>query len=62
MATQANKSTDFPIEVGDKGLGYNKPQKMGRKLWGPMWSCRSWRSPSPSFSASSAPRHIGRGV
>ncbi len=37
MATQANKSTDFPIEVSDKGLGYNKPQKMGRKLWAPMW-------------------------
>ncbi|MCH8984969.1 MAG: hypothetical protein IH943_12880 [Acidobacteria bacterium] len=37
MATQANKSTDFPIEVSYKGLGYNKPQKMGRKLWAPMW-------------------------
>ena len=37
MATQANKSTNFPIEVSDKGLGYNKPQKMGRKLWAPMW-------------------------
>ena len=37
MATQANKSTDFPIEVSDKGLGYNKPQQLGRKLCAPMW-------------------------
>ena len=37
MATQTNKSTDFPIDVSTKGLGYNKPQQMGRRLWAPMW-------------------------
>jgi hypothetical protein len=37
MATQTDSTTDFPIDVSDKGLGYNKPQRMGRKLWGPMW-------------------------
>ena len=36
MATQT-KSTDFPIEVTTKGPGYNGPQKMGRKLYLPMW-------------------------
>jgi hypothetical protein len=30
-------SNDFAIDVSKKGLGYNKPQRMGRKLWGPMW-------------------------
>ncbi len=33
----ASKSTDFAIEVSGRGLGYNLPQKMGRKLWAPMW-------------------------
>ena len=37
MTTRTNTSSDFPIEVSDKGLGYNKPQQMGRKLWAPMW-------------------------
>lgn len=30
-------STDFPIRVTDRGLGYNRPQRLGRALWGPMW-------------------------
>lgn len=34
MATK----TAFDIEVSDKGLGYNKPQKMGRALWAPMFA------------------------
>ena len=25
-------SNDFAIDVSKKGLGYNKPQQMGRKL------------------------------
>ncbi|MEE9177779.1 MAG: hypothetical protein V3U46_05075 [Acidimicrobiia bacterium] len=37
MATSTTTSSDFPIDVSNKGLGYNKPQQMGRKLWGPMW-------------------------
>jgi hypothetical protein len=37
MATRTNSSADFAIDVSDKGLGYNKPQQMGRKLWAPMW-------------------------
>lgn len=35
--TTATTSKDFDIEVTKIGLGYNKPQQMGRKLWGPMW-------------------------
>jgi len=30
-------SNDFAIEVSEHGLGYNKPQRMGRRLWAPMW-------------------------
>ena len=37
MSDNATTSSDFAIEVSDQGLGYNKPQQMGRKLWGPMW-------------------------
>ena len=37
MSDNATASSDFTIEVSDKGLGYNKPQQMGRKLWAPMW-------------------------
>ena len=37
MATRTNSSADFAIDVSDKGLGYNKPQQMGRRLWAPMW-------------------------
>ena len=36
MSTQT-KSTDFKVEVNDKSPGYNAPQKMGRRLWAPMW-------------------------
>lgn len=32
------KSSDFRVEVSDRGPGYNAPQKMGRKLWAPMWA------------------------
>lgn len=38
MSDNATASSDFAIEVSDKGLGYNKPQQMGRKLWAPMWA------------------------
>ncbi len=37
MTTKAINSSDFSIEVSDRGLDYNRPQKMGRSLWGPMW-------------------------
>ena len=37
MSDNATASSDFAIEVSDHGLGYNKPQQMGRKLWAPMW-------------------------
>lgn len=30
-------SSDFACDVSDRGLGYNKTQQMGRKLWAPMW-------------------------
>jgi len=30
-------SNDFAIEVSRESPGYNKPQRMGRRLWGPMW-------------------------
>ena len=37
MASTTTTSSDFAIDVSNKGLGYNKPQQMGRKLWAPMW-------------------------
>ena len=38
MSTRtATRSSDFPIQVSVHGLGYNRPQKLGRKLWAPMW-------------------------
>ena len=30
--------TDFDVEVSTHGLGYNKPQQMGNKLWLPMFA------------------------
>ena len=33
----ATTSSDFNVTVSDKGLGYNRPQKLGRRLWVPMW-------------------------
>ena len=30
--------TEFTYAATDKGPGYNKPQKMGRKLWAPMFA------------------------
>ena len=35
--TTTVSSSDFACDVSDRGLGYNKPQEMGRKLWAPMW-------------------------
>ena len=71
MSDNATASSDFAIEVSDHGLGYNKPQQMGRKLWAPVWGmaimafpCRSARklrgrsgSPSSRRSATSATPH-----
>ena len=37
MTSSTTTSSDFAIDVSTKGLGYNKPQQMGRKLWAPMW-------------------------
>ena len=37
MTSSTTTPSDFAIDVSTKGLGYNKPQKMGRKLWAPMW-------------------------
>lgn len=36
MATET-KSTDFKVEVTNEGPDYNAAQRMGRKLWAPMW-------------------------
>lgn len=36
MATET-KSSDFNVEVSKTSPGYNAPQKMGRRLWAPMW-------------------------
>ena len=33
-----SKTNTLNYEVSDKGLGYNKPQLMGRKLWAPMFA------------------------
>lgn len=33
----AAAKTEFAYETSTKGLGYNKPQTMGRKLWAPMF-------------------------
>lgn len=30
-------STDFAVEVFESNPGYNRPQKLGRALWAPMW-------------------------
>ena len=37
MTSSTTTSSDFAIDVSTKGLGYNRPQQMGRKLWAPMW-------------------------
>ena len=38
MTTQiATSSRDFAVTVTDHGLDYNAPQKLGRRLWAPMW-------------------------
>jgi len=37
MASSTTTSSSFAIDISDKGLDYNKPQQMGRKLWAPMW-------------------------
>ncbi len=31
-------NTEFDVEVSTHGLGYNKPQTMGNKLWLPMFA------------------------
>lgn len=36
MATET-MSSDFAVEVTQTEPGYNTPQKMGRRLWAPMW-------------------------
>ena len=36
MTTTLNKS-EFNVNVTDQSPGYNLPQKMGRRLWAPMW-------------------------
>ncbi len=28
---------DFDVEVADRAPGFNRPQRMGRALWAPMW-------------------------
>lgn len=35
--TTRTQSADFDIEITKEGTGYNRPQKMGRRLWTPMW-------------------------
>lgn len=30
--------TEFDVQVSTRGLGYNKPQKMGNKMWLPMFA------------------------
>ena len=36
-AKTETRSQDFPVAVSDHSLGFNAPQKMGAKLWAPMW-------------------------
>ena len=33
--TTATRTTDFQVDITDRGLGYNLPQKMGNRLWLP---------------------------
>ncbi len=35
--TTVTKSTDFKVEVTDKVPDYNAAQRIGRRLWAPMW-------------------------
>lgn len=37
MATITKSPTNFDYEVTNRGPGYNRPQRMGRRLWAPMW-------------------------
>ena len=37
MSSRTETSSDFAVEVTKQGPGYNAPQKMGKKLWAPMW-------------------------
>jgi len=37
MSSRTDTSSDFAVEVTKQGPGYNAPQKMGKKLWAPMW-------------------------
>lgn len=37
MSFQTETSADFAVEVTTEGPGYDRPQKMGKKLWAPMW-------------------------
>ena len=32
-----SSSSDFAVKVTERSVGYNLPQKMGRRLWAPMW-------------------------
>lgn len=34
--TRLHRRDGFPVLVSDRGLGRNLPQRMGRRLWGPM--------------------------
>ena len=36
MSTSTISSTDFKVEVSDRGLGRNLPQRLGQALWWPM--------------------------
>ena len=38
MSSRTETSSDFAVEVTKQGPGYNAPQKMGKKLWAPMWA------------------------
>lgn len=37
MTMTRSSSAQFEIDITDHGLGYNAPQKMGNRLWAPMW-------------------------
>ncbi len=36
--TNTLTNQEFNVETTNRGPGYNAPQKMGRRLWAPMWA------------------------
>ncbi len=49
----------FNVVRSDRSLGYNRPQRMGRRLWLPMFAMAPWAGPSGSSRPSSRPVPLG---